>query len=68
MLQCRKEHSEESRKQVRSNGSEQWGKASQIQHLRWGLTKGCAAKTVGGGKTTGEAGEAGWGQLHKGPA
>lgn len=28
-------------------------------------TKGCAAKTVGGGDPTGEAGEAGWGQLLK---
>lgn len=39
MLQYRKEHSEENIKHVRSNGSKQVEKASQVQHLRWGLTK-----------------------------
>ena len=39
MLQYRKEHSEENIKHVRSNGSKQVEKASQVQHLIWGLTK-----------------------------
>lgn len=51
----------------------QWGKASQSQHLRWGLrNKSVRQKVVllrqwvgGVGRMTGQAGEAGWGQLHK---
>lgn len=47
-----KEHSEECAKLVKSTGSEQMRKSSQIQQLRYDLmseyTEGCAAKTVGG--------------------
>lgn len=49
----------------------QWGKASESQQLRWGLrNKSVRQKVVllrkwVGGRMTGKAGEAGWGQLHK---
>lgn len=57
-----KEHSEENRKQVRSNGSKTVGEGFVEPTVKMGLeeqickTKGCAAKKVGGG----ENGRQGW--------